>query len=82
MFEGIQFEKYIEILLDKIQTNFLVWSNLIELVLFLIMLIAAYFLTKLLYKQVDELLAKIKALKERKRTRIIDQLLYPLILMI
>jgi small-conductance mechanosensitive channel len=82
MFEGIQIEKYIEILVDKIQNNFLVWSNLIELIIFLVLAFGAYFLTKLLYKQVDELLEKIEALKERKRLRIIDQLLYPLILMI
>ena len=82
MFEGIQIEKYIEILVDKIQNSFLVWSNLIELIIFLVLAFGAYFLTKLLYKQVDELLEKIEALKERKRLRIIDQLLYPLILMI
>jgi small-conductance mechanosensitive channel len=82
MFEGIQIENYINILIDKIQNNFLVWSNLIELILFLLLVVGAYFLTKLLYKQVDELFAKIEALKERKRLRIIDQLLYPLILMI
>jgi small-conductance mechanosensitive channel len=82
MFEGIKIENYIEILLGKIQNNFLVWSNLIELILFLILLAAAYFLTKILYKHVDELLDKIEALKERKRVRIIDQLLYPLVLMI
>ncbi|MFW5961673.1 MAG: mechanosensitive ion channel family protein [bacterium] len=82
MFEGIQLEKYIEILVDKIQNNFLVWSNLIEFILFLFLLTAAYFLTKLLYELVDELLAKIEALNERKRTRIIDQLLYPLILLV
>ena len=82
MFEGIQIEKYIEILIDKIQNSFLVWSNLIELIIFLVLAFGAYFLTKLLYKQVDELLEKIEALKERKRLRIIDQLLYPLILMI
>ena len=82
MFELIQFEKYIEILIDKIQNSFLVWSNLFELVLFLFLLTAAYFLTKILYKRVNELLAKIEALKARKRDRIIDQLLYPLILMI
>ncbi|MFP4021756.1 MAG: mechanosensitive ion channel family protein [Halanaerobium sp.] len=82
MFEGIQLEKYIEILVDKIQNNFLVWSNLIEFILFLFLLTATYFLTKLLYELVDELLAKIEALNERKRTRIIDQLLYPLILLI
>jgi di/tricarboxylate transporter len=82
MFEGIQIEKYIEILVDKIQNSFLVWSNLIELIIFLVLAFGAYFLTKLLYKQVDELLEKIEVLKERKRLRIIDQLLYPLILMI
>jgi len=82
MFEGIKIENYLEILIDKFHNNFLVWSNLIEFVLFLLMVIAAYFLTKLLYNKVDELLAKIEALKERKRLRIIDQLLYPLILMI
>ncbi len=82
MFEGIKIDNYIEILLGKIQNNFLVWSNLIELVIFMIILIAAYFLTKILYKHVDELLDKIEALKERKKIRIIDQLLYPLTLMI
>lgn len=82
MFEDIKIENYIEILIDKIQNNFLVWSNLIELITFLLLVIAAYFLTKILYKHVDELLAKIDALRERKRDRIIDQLLYPLILMI
>jgi len=82
MFEGIKIENYLEILIEKIQNNLLVWSNLIELILFLLLVIAAYFLTKILYKQVDELFAKIEALKKRKRLRIIDQLLYPLILMI
>ncbi len=82
MFEGIKIENYIEVLTETIQTNFLVWSNLIEFVLFILMVIGAYFLTKLLNNQVDELLAKIEVLRERKRQRIIDQLFYPLILMI
>lgn len=82
MFEGIKIENYIEILTDKIQNSFLVWSNLIELILFLLLIIGAYFLTKILYKKIDELLDKIEVLNERKRLRIIDQLLYPLILMI
>ncbi len=82
MFEGIKIENYIAILIDKIENSFLVWSNLFELLLFLFLLIAAYFLTKLLYKHVDQILIKIEALNERKRLRIIDQLLYPLILMI
>ncbi|MFN2340433.1 MAG: mechanosensitive ion channel family protein [Halanaerobium sp.] len=82
MFEGVKIENYIGILIEKIENSFLVWSNLIELIIFLLLLAAAYFLSKLLYKHVDELLGKIEPLKERKRFRIIDQLLYPLVLMI
>ena len=82
MLEDIQIEEYGQLIIDKIENYLLVWSNLIELVIFIFMIAAAYFLSKILYKHVDELLDKIKALKQRKKTRIIDQLLFPLILMI
>lgn len=82
MFEDIQIDSYLQLIIDKIENSLLIWSNLIELVIFVTFVAAAFFISKFLYKHVDELLAKIKALKERKRLRIIDQLLFPLILMI
>ncbi|MFW5961935.1 MAG: mechanosensitive ion channel protein MscS, partial [bacterium] len=72
MFEGIQIENYIDILVNKIQNSFLIWSNLFEFLFFLFLLAATYFLTKIFYKHVDQLLAKIQALNKRKRIRIID----------
>jgi len=82
MFEDIQIEGYMQLIVDKIENSLLVWSNLIELILFALITIAAFFLSKFLYSHIDELLSKIEALKKRKKTRIIDQLLFPLILMI
>jgi small-conductance mechanosensitive channel len=82
MLEDIQIAEYLQLIIERIENNLFVWSNLIELVIFISMIAAAYFLSKILYKHVDELLDKIKALKQRKKTRIIDQLLFPLILMI
>ena len=82
MFEDIQIEGYLQLLIDKIENNLLIWSNLIELIIFVLITVAAFFLSKFLYKHVEELLGKIKALKERKKLRIIDQLLFPLVLMI
>ena len=82
MFEDIQIEGYLQLIIDKIENNLLVWSNLIELIIFAIFIAAAFFLSKFLYKHVDDLLSKIKALRERKKIRIIDQLLFPLNLMI
>jgi len=82
MLEDIKIEEYGQLIIDKIENYLFVWSNLIELVIFIFMIAAAYFLSKILYKHVDELLGKIKVLKELKKIRIIDQLLFPLILMI
>lgn len=67
MLEDIQIEEYGQLIIDKIENYLLVWSNLIELVIFIFMIAAAYFLSKILYKHVDELLDKIKALKQRKK---------------
>ncbi|KXS47969.1 MAG: mechanosensitive ion channel protein MscS [Halanaerobium sp. T82-1] len=82
MLEDIKIEEYGQLIIDKVENYLFVWSNLIELVIFIFMIAAAYFLSKILYKHVDELLGKIKVLKELKKIRIIDQLLFPLILMI
>ena len=82
MFEEVQIEGYLQLIMDKIENNLLIWSNLIELIIFVLLTAAAFFLSKFLYKHFEELLGKIKVLKERKKLRIIDQLLFPLILMI
>lgn len=82
MFENIQMEGYLQQIMDKIQNSLLVWSNLLELIVFIVLTAASFFLSKFLYSYVDDLLSKIKALTKRKRLRIIDQLLFPLILMI
>lgn len=81
MFENIQIDLYLESLITKLGNNIFVWSNLIELIIITFFLILAYFINKLIFKQVGELLSKIDFLDERKQFRIIDQLLYPLILM-
>lgn len=81
MFENIQIDLYLESLITKLGNNIFVWSNLIELIIITFFLILAYFINKLIFKQVRELLSKIDFLDERKQFRIIDQLLYPLILM-
>ena len=67
MLEDIKIEEYGQLIIDKVENYLFVWSNLIELVIFIFMIAAAYFLSKILYKHVDELLDKIKALKQRKR---------------
>jgi small-conductance mechanosensitive channel len=82
MFEDVQLDGYLQLIIDKIENSLLIWSNLIELIIFVLLTAAAFFLSKFLFKYVDELLDKIKALKEQKKVRIIDQLLFPLILMI
>jgi len=82
MFENIQLEGYLQLIIEKIENNLLVWSNLIELIIFALLTAAAFFLAKFLYSHADDLLGKIKALKERKKLRILDRLLFPLILMI
>ncbi|MGM0548738.1 MAG: mechanosensitive ion channel family protein [Bacillota bacterium] len=81
MFENIQIDLYLESLITKLGNNIFVWSNLIELIIITFFLILAYFINKLIFKQVGELLSKIDFLDDRKQFRIIDQLLYPLILM-
>jgi len=81
MFENIQLEGYLQLIMEKIENNLLVWSNLIELIIFAVLTAAAFLLAKFLYSHVDDLLGKIKALKERKKLRILDRLLFPLILM-
>ncbi|RAK08466.1 mechanosensitive ion channel-like protein [Halanaerobium saccharolyticum] len=82
MFENIQVEGYLQQIMDKIQNSLLVWSNLLELIVFIVLTASAFFLSKFLYSHVEDLLSKIKALTKRKKLRIIDQLLFPLILMI
>lgn len=82
MFEDIQIEFYLESLFSQLSNNLLVWSNLIELIIIIALLIFSYFINKLIFKHVKELLNKIEALTESKQIRIIEQLLYPLILMV
>ena len=82
MFEKIQINSYLQLMLDKIENNLFAWSNLIELIVFAILVIASYFLTKFLKKHVDALLDKINPLKERKKERIIEKLFFPLLLLI
>ncbi|MFW6252269.1 MAG: mechanosensitive ion channel protein MscS, partial [Halanaerobium sp.] len=82
MFEYIQLTSYLQLIVDKLEANLLVWSNLIELIIFAVLTAAAFFLSKFLYSFADELLGRIKALNERKKTRILTKLLYPLTLMI
>lgn len=74
MFENIQIDLYLESLITKLGNNIFVWSNLIELIIITFFLILAYFINKLIFKQVRELLSKIDFLDERKQFRIIDQL--------
>ncbi|RCW56247.1 mechanosensitive ion channel family protein [Halanaerobium sp. ST460_2HS_T2] len=82
MFEDIQLGNYLQLIINKIQNNLLVWANLIELIIFAAITISAFFISKFLYSHVDDLLGKINALKERKKIRILDKLLFPLVLMI
>lgn len=82
MFEYIQLENFLEILFSKIEENLFAWSNLIELIVFVLLITAAYFLSKILYNRIDELMDKIELLRKRKKVRILDRLLFPLLLMI
>lgn len=82
MFEKIEITNYLDVLLTKLKTHLFVWSNLVEIIIFALLAVLSYFLAKFLYKHVNSLLGKIKALKKRKRNRILDKLLFPLILLI
>lgn len=82
MFEKIQIDSYLQLMLSKIENNLFAWSNLIELIVFAILVIASYFLAKFFKKHVDALLDKINPLKERKKQRIIEKLFFPLLLLI
>jgi len=53
MLEDIKIEEYGQLIIDKIENYLLVWSNLIELLFFIFIIAAAYFLSKILYKHVD-----------------------------
>ena len=82
MFEKIQIDSYLQLMLNKIENNLFAWSNLIELIVFAVLVIASYFLAKFFKKHVDALLDKINPLKERKKQRIIEKLFFPLLLLI
>lgn len=82
MFEEIEISSYLETLLVKIKANLFVWSNLFEIVIFAVLAVLAYFLAKFSYKYFAGLLDKIKALKERKKKRILAKLLFPFVLLI
>ncbi|SFL30884.1 mechanosensitive ion channel family protein [Halanaerobium salsuginis] len=82
MFESISLAEYYQIFLDIINNQLLVLTNLIEIIIFILMGAAAYFLSKFLYKNLDSLLEKIKSINFLKRKRILDQLLFPLLLII
>lgn len=82
MFEKIQVGNYLAMITAKLKSNLLVWSNLIEIIVFVTLTVAAYFLAKFFYRYFDSLLAKLNFLKSRKKNRILDKLLFPLILLI
>lgn len=82
MFEDVQIEIYLQSLVDNLGNNLLVWSNLIEIIIFFFLVVASYFLSKFFRKQLEELLEKIRILKKHKKNRILDKLLLPLVLII
>ena len=45
MLEDIKIEEYGQLIIDKVENYLFVWSNLIELVIFIFMIAAAYFLS-------------------------------------
>ena len=81
MFEGIDPDYFYQQFLEIIENHLLVLTNLIELIVFVIMITVAFFLSKIIAPKIEETLKKIKALKENKIKRIINKLLLPLILM-
>ncbi|MCC3144509.1 mechanosensitive ion channel [Halanaerobium sp. Z-7514] len=82
MFEGIELEYYYQLFLEILENQVLVLSNLIEAILFVIMIAAALFLSKITAPKIEKMLQKIKALKENKIERILGRLLAPLILLL
>ncbi|ADQ14217.1 mechanosensitive ion channel family protein [Halanaerobium hydrogeniformans] len=82
MFEGIEPDYVYHQLIEIIENYLLVRTNLIELIIFLIMIFAAYFLSKITATRIEELLKKIKFFKENKIKRAVNRLLLPLILML
>lgn len=82
MFESVQFEEYLNLIITQIRNNLFIVSNLVELIIFTVITVAAYFLSLLFNKKIDKLLMKIKVIKESRRKRIINKLLFPFLLMI
>ncbi len=82
MIESINLENYLAQLITQIENNLFVLSNLIEIIIFAVLVIFAYFLSLAVRSNIERLLKRIKALRESKRNRIIDKLLFPLLLMI
>lgn len=58
MFEGIEPDYVYHQLIEIIENYLLVRTNLIELIIFLIMIFAAYFLSKITATRIEELLKK------------------------
>ena len=82
MIESINLENYLAQLITQIENNLFVLSNLIEIIIFAVLVIFAYFLSLAVRSNIERLLKRIKALRESKRNRIIDKLLFTLLLMI
>jgi small-conductance mechanosensitive channel len=82
VFESVQFEEYFNLIINHIKNNLFIVSNLIELIILAVIIAASYFLSLLLNNKIEKLLMRIKALRESKRKRIINKLLFPFLLMI
>lgn len=82
MIESINLENYLAQLITQIENNLFVLSNLIEIIIFALLVISAYFLSLAVRSNIDRLLKRIKALRESKRNRILDKLLFPILLMV
>jgi len=82
MIESINLENYLAEVITQIENNLFVLSNLIEIIIFAILVVSAYFLSLGIRSNADRLLKRIKVLRESKRNRILDKLLFPILLMI
>jgi len=82
MIESINLESYLAEVITQIENNLFVLSNLIEIIIFAILVVSAYFLSLGIRSNADRLLKRIKVLRESKRNRILDKLLFPILLMI